>query len=347
MTALLRDEVVNCTNPKLDVFLQTSGNPVNVYSLEWRIVNASDVQVYPPSGRAVANIGVDCPTGDRIATGHYVARYTVPDLEAAELHRIDWYFKLFATSPEQKFSEEFDVHATPPGTTGEIYASVDDMRAEGVTVAQASDAQLTAILTRSSRFIDQCCARWFTARSCVLALDGSGTPTIFVDVPIVSVSGITEDGSLVEATEYVVYNRHMGGLLRPDDRNNPKIEFVASPYPSSYTKPRRWAKGSQNLRVSGVFGYTEPDGTTPTLIRRACVLLTFRDVSLLSSPDDRFAARERHRLTEERTRDQSYQLGPGRSDAMVQGRGATPWTGDAEIDSILDLYRSSLIVRCV
>ena len=86
--------------------------------------------------------------------------------------------------------------------------------------------------------------------------------------------------------------------------------------------------------VEGLFGYTEPDGTaegrTPAAIRRACILLVLRWLHPLAD-DGGFDARNRWRIIEERTRDQSYKLDR-------PGSGGGP-TGDPELDAILLRYR--------
>ena len=89
-----------------------------------------------------------------------------------------------------------------------------------------------------------------------------------------------------------------------------------------------------NVTVEGRFGYTEPDGSaegeTPPLIRRACALLVLRWLHPLA--DERgFDARNRWRVLEERTRDQSYKL-----DRLS---GALGPTGDRALDAIIARYR--------
>ena len=92
-----------------------------------------------------------------------------------------------------------------------------------------------------------------------------------------------------------------------------------------------WPRGSQNITLRGVFGYTEPDGSpsgkTPDLIRHATKLLVMRELPLLGNADQREDAQRRYRLTSERTRDQSYTL------EALKLHGA--FTGDPEIDNLL------------
>jgi hypothetical protein len=363
MPALARGQASNCSNPALDLFTAVNGVLTDVAVLEFQIFDVSDpakelvpVQVYPVTAgeRAAVVVGTLCPTGDKVSTGRFVARWTPGLSEPLGTHQVRWFFKLTGTSPEQTYREEFEVLPEATATSDVGYCFVADLRAEGVTVEQATDEQLLAIIARASRFIDKCTARYFEPRSRTIKLDGTGGSILFFDQPIIAIDSVIENGAAVSSDEFAVYNRHLSQeLLRPDDRENPKIEFsVSSSYSFTQTRAttRKWARGQQNVEIAGVFGYTDPDppsttGKTPDLIRRCCVMLSFRDVGQLSDPDGRFATRERHRISEERTRDQSYRLGPGRADLAMQGRGPTPWTGDPDIDQILDLYRAGPMVR--
>ena len=79
---------------------------------------------------------------------------------------------------------------------------------------------------------------------------------------------------------------------------------------------------------------TEPDGTpegrTPLAIRRACMLLVLGRLAPLAS-DDAFDERNRWRVLEERTRDQSIKL-----DRL--GTTAASLNGDPEVDKLLLRY---------
>ena len=59
-------------------------------------------------------------------------------------------------------------------------------------------------------------------------------------------------------------------------------------------------------------GYTEPDGSptgsTPLLIREACKRLVVREIPLLADTGRREDARQRYRIIQEKTREQSYTL---------------------------------------
>lgn len=357
MASLARGQTSNCANPVLDIFTQVNGVLTDLFSLEFQIFDVTSgvpVQVFPVAvgTREVVNVGALCPVGGKLGTGHYVGTWTVPMGENLGNHQIKWFFKLTSSSVEQIFIEEFEVLLVAASSTAG-YALVQDLRNEGVTVAQASDARLQYLIGVWSRFIDRATNQWFEPRQRVVLLDGSDTRTLFLDAPIVGITSIKMNESLVDSTSYKVYNRHLSqGLTAPDDRNNPKVEFAEASRLDRYAT-NVWARGSQNIEVAGVFGYTDvpagsssaTEGVTPDLIKRACMLLVIRDLTPLGSVEDRQAALATSRLIEERTRDQSYRLGRGRIDTIGTAGGATPWTDDPEINTILDMYRAPPVVR--
>jgi len=202
-----------------------------------------------------------------------------------------------------------------------VYATVAELRAEGVTEAQADDARLGALIDAATAEIDRFTGWFFEPRALTLTLDGRGTPSLELPVPPIRLDRL-----------------RVGGADRstaPDE-----LVVVGAPVGPGFDAPRltlragRFPRGAANVEVDGLFGCTEPDGTaegrTPPPIRRACVLLVLRGLHPLAD-DGGFDARNRWRIIEERTRDQSYKLDrPSRSGGP---------TGDPELDAILLRYR--------
>lgn len=220
-----------------------------------------------------------------------------------------------------------------------MYASVADLRAEGVTDAAASDARLESLIALAGSYIERVTGRFFEPRAQVLRVDGTGSRVLPLGHPIVRVDAILIDSSPfspgdlpIDPDFYRVYNRHLTqGLLLPDDRDHPRIELVGGEEPFPGLGRLAWPRGQQNVEVRGVFGYTEPDGSatgrTPELIRHVTKLLVLRELPLLADLDRREDAQRRWRLTSERTRDQAYTL------EALRLTGA--FTGDPEIDNVL------------
>lgn len=206
-----------------------------------------------------------------------------------------------------------------------MYASVANLRDEGVSAAQASDTRLLALIDEAGRAIDSFTGWFFGPRILTLRLDGRGTPSIEPPVPPIELTQLSVGGSTVSHP--------------PDD-----LVVIGSPVLPGFDGPRItrthgriFPKGTGNVEATGTWGYTEDDGTprgrTPVEIRRACMLLVLRWLSPLGTDDAE--ARNRWRIIEERTRDQSYKLDP------VQGYGGR-FTGDPDIDGIVARYRRPL-----
>ena len=204
-----------------------------------------------------------------------------------------------------------------------MYATVQDLRDEGVTAAQASDERLSALVAEASGFIDRATGWFFEPRELVVRLDGRGSRTVEPPVPPIRVDRLVVGG--MEVSHY------------PD-----ALVLMGAPVEAWFDGPRCtlnrgrvFPRGQGNVELSGLWGYTEPNGTelgrTPLAIRRACMLLVLRWIAPLAQEDAAGDARNRWRIVEERTRDQSYKLAPmGHSGAF---------TGDPEIDHILGRYR--------
>jgi len=204
-----------------------------------------------------------------------------------------------------------------------VYATVDDLRAEGITEAQASDSRLLALIDEASCLIDHVTGWFFEPREMVFRMDGHGVPSIEPPAPPIELSQLRVNGSEM-----------------PLDSDN--LIVIGAPVQAGFYAPRLslcngllFPSGQGNIYATGLWGYTEDDGTTtgrvPLAIRRACMLLVLRNLPLLSSEDEVADVRNRWRVIEEKTRDQSYKLDRPQSN--------TPITSDPEIDSILYRYR--------
>ena len=207
-----------------------------------------------------------------------------------------------------------------------MYATVQDLRDEGVTVAQASDDRLTALIDEASSFIVRVTGWFFEPRALVYRLDGRGAPSIEPPAPPIRVDrlAVCDTELSTDSDDLVV----VGAPVQPGF-DGPLLTL---------RRDRVFPKGRGNVEAEGVWGYTEPDGTVegrvPLAIRRACILLVLRWMASLGDEDASGDARNRWRIIEERTRDQSYKLD------RVQGSGA--FTGDPKIDGILGRFQRPL-----
>lgn len=233
------------------------------------------------------------------------------------------------------------------------YVSVQDMRDEGITTGMCADVLLQKRILSARRYIDRVTQRWFNARAMSIIMDGSASMVLTMDPPIIRVDRVfvsdqscddpQDWGEPLDRGGYRVYNRHMRGETDPDDRDSPKIQLlVDTRQPMTVGYPtltgstflgnlRVFSAGTQNIRVDGYFGYTDPDGTeygtTPDEILWVNKLLVAREFPKLGSFDTREDRTKRQRITTEWTREQGFTLekAPFKSDL----------TGDPEIDRVL------------
>jgi hypothetical protein len=205
-----------------------------------------------------------------------------------------------------------------------MYATVAELRAEGVVPTTASDARVDALLAEAGAFVDSVTGWFFEPRSLTVRMDGRGHPTLEPPFPPIRVDALAAD--------------HEGALsTAPAD-----LVVEGSPVAPCFSGPRltlrhgrRFPKGVANVTATGLWGYTEADGTltgrTPAAIRTVTMQLVLRALPLLANVDAWESARHRWRLSEERTRDQSYRLNPATLSTFV--------TGDPDIDLVLMHYR--------
>ena len=181
-----------------------------------------------------------------------------------------------------------------------MYATVDDMRSEGISPEQAGDERLGAHINEATRAIDRVTGWFFEPRAAVYRLDGRGAASIELPAPPIRLDVLAIDGDALptDPEDLVV----IGAPVQPGF-DGTRITLRHG---------RRFPRGQGNITVEGLFGYTEDDGSphgrTPLEIRRACMMLVLRGLPPLGDADGAADARNRWRILEERTRDQSYKL---------------------------------------
>ena len=221
-----------------------------------------------------------------------------------------------------------------------MYATVADLRDEGVTVAAASDTRLGRLCEEVSALIDRVTGQFFEPRTRTFRLSGRGAPTLELPVPVIRLTRVQVEYETLAGSEAAPFPFVPGAVFElPLDAATLEVRGapVGYDYGGSFVALRHgllFPRGHGNVLLEGVWGFTEddgsPEGRTPLSIRRACMLLALRNLAPLAD-DASFEARSRWRLLEERTRDQSYRLDPAKRSAPVL-------TGDPEVDVLLAPY---------
>lgn len=350
MITVVKADGSTVANPALQFVVQTAdGFLTDVAECSFQIFRGA-TQVYPASIGTKQSIDV---SAHRLGKGRYAALWDSSTATAGK-HRVKFFYKVASTDAESSFSQDFEVvdEAYPFGPQ---YATIYGMRAEGFSnTSTHPDSLLQEKIVMASSLVKKYTGRTFEPEYRTLVVSGHGSLNLLLDIPIVAVedarfvSALTS--SVVEQTAYRVFNRHLTQRLQePDDRNAPKLSIVRDDllFPSEGLHRTAaaynafsavWPRGSKNIQVKGVFGYTEPDGSfvgrTPLLIQRVTMMLAARSMSTLASPDE--DALNSGRVKRLKTKDQEieYERDP-------RDRTST-FTGDPEIDSILTAFRRPL-----
>lgn len=357
MNAIPRGGASGLDDPVLfHVAQNDKGLMVDPFSLSYAIFDVSTsarriapLQVFPLSGFQPVDLA-DAPAGDRLGKGRFLLRFAASGSAALGLYEVRTLERLTAASPEVARRGTFHVTLAPVGPG---YCTVDDLRAEGVGPEVADDLRLLEAIETAGRQIEAWTGNVFEPRYMELALAGRGSFVLLLDLPIVAIESVKIQNDFVpfdlapDETVVTVFNRHLRQrLLAPDDRQNPKIELGSrfGPYSRVYESGPRtndgsiFPRGRQNVLVRGVFGYTEPDGSstgrTPAEIRRCAMRLALREVPALTSGDAEDAA-QRGRIRSESTDGQSYSIGELAGYEVI--------TGDSEIDRVLVHYRRTVV----
>jgi len=176
----------------------------------------------------------------------------------------------------------FDVVADLFQMAYRSYISPKEVRDNGITVAQLSNARLAILIPRAIQLIERATRQPFRPVLVDAMLDGNHSPLMQLPIPIIGLEDVYMNGEDT-ATEHdwlAVYN---GANPFQDDRKNPRVKFRNSVVysssvpiwerPSDMNAVARFVAGNKNQRVIGVFGYLEEDGSAPRLITEAAYRL--------------------------------------------------------------------------
>lgn len=351
MKLVPRGVPIDGSNPELVFLHQVDGLMSDLYALTFSIWDATteEKQLAPVEVVPTTIVDVSVTSGDRLGVGRYAATWDVPGSLTPGTYEIRWVYQHVSDGPARSARERFEIVPGRGLFYGPFYCGLGELRDEGLASTEMSDARALGAIMRASMFVERVTGRFFEPRYQTLLASGSGREALLLESPIIGIDDVSFESSYESAGSLLddesalrVFNRHLVG--GPDDRISPKIELYTdfgAPFVPSLGY--RFGRGAKNIRVRGVFGYTDfngsPWGATPEDIRRVTQMLVIRDVAKLRDTDGREDARLRGRLVSERTRDQSYQLTSAKELGL-----ATGITGDPEIDQVLLAYRSSMAI---
>lgn len=257
-----------------------TGHLYDPATVEFRIIDLSDnSQVFPVSGYE------DVTTDGRVDTGVYYAFDTgtatgwAPKSDATVgAHRIDWRFTDADNEVVTRtWSQRFDVYTAGVEIPYWTYVTPNDVRVHADS-SMISDARVVELIERVQQYIERECRQPFRPVRHTIKFDGNGGLIFPCPVPIIGVDELMLNYSTSAASHdsYEVYNATTlsadPGWRPRDNRKNPKIKLHGGRGSIfDMNGSTRFIVGTRPHSLKGVFGYVEPDGNTPALIRDAAL----------------------------------------------------------------------------
>jgi hypothetical protein len=227
------------------------------------------------------------------------------------------------------------------------YVTLKEARDEGVPDTIENGALLAA-LKRQSEFIDRATGQWFESRALALTLDGNQSSTLMLPVPIIKLEALyinSDFTNKLDPSLYVVYDRR--DAMR-DDRRNPMIKLGGNRM-TIFDSPgfrlgTLFIQGTQNQRLEGTFGFVEPDGTTPDLIKRAVLKLAIKQLQPSSTGTlwDEVAAGAGFQGTVTSETTDGHSIAYNAFQYKPMRAGLNGYTNDAEVDAIIALFKAPI-----
>jgi len=319
-------EASSADNPLLPFFYQANGFLADIYALTYEVFALHKPADY---GTAVAS-----GTGTKVSTGYYIAPLD-PDASSLKAgpHEIVWTYTVADGDVAKKVSYYFEVLNPLYFRRGNDYVAYASSSAKYMSKKEVQDRQ--SALLYAGREIDRVTQRFFFPKYMTMRVQMRPKATnMLLDLPVIALSAIEVISTEVlgaTSSEYEmdndylrVFNRHLAGLLSPDDRTNPKITFANTGNPSQGFGPPEFPRGNLNLNVTGVFGYTDPDGgpfgRVPAVLEEVTEALAKRRLGIgAGAMADPFAGQP-GRIKSARTRSQAVSFDTSQSkDAIITG----------------------------
>jgi hypothetical protein len=348
MPGIVQGEISNKDNPLLFFCYQDEGILRDLAELSWVI--------YPyGSGTATALHGT-CDVTPETGTDWLSAGVYAPTVNSATLsvgaYEIVWIYKYQPGDAAKKCSYFFEVLTPGAWRTGAQYSGYMPSGNEaltGFTIAQQHKA-----INIASRDLERICGRYFFPKyTTILQSVRPRSSVATLDIPIIGINQLAIDSILVYMTtpsyynldvgNVKVFNRHLSGYTAEDDRDNPKIVIATagSNDDRNAVTIGSFPGGTKNLRIRGVFGYTEPDGSpmgcTPELLTDVLINMTYKRLTDPTGTD--VSTWSPSRIASAKTRDQAITFATN-SGSSSSGSSAADdaLTGNARLDDIIDRY---------
>jgi hypothetical protein len=342
MPGLVRTEASSTDNPILPFFYQEDGLMRDVAALRFEVYSNSTGAL---KASGVVNLLPSSSGGHRLSTGYYVAPLapSVLNLEVGPCEII-FYFRTALANPERAEVYFFEILDPKHFRISSRYVSYAPSSHPSLDNYKLEERQQA--LRDASREVERLTGRIFFPKYMEMPVSVQPkSKSLWIDQPLVGINGITiEQEGIVTSTlqsydldtsSIKVFNRHLSYVLSPDDRQNPKITFADVGSSSDLVGLSYFPRGDKNVKIKGVFGYTDPDGSpigeVPKPLQDVVVMLAAKALKDPLAED--IYSQASGRIKKAKTRDQEIQF-----DTSAISAYSADMTGDARIDSILLAY---------
>jgi hypothetical protein len=222
--------------------------------------------IHDPGGTLINKVAVTpFSESHKIGTGRYAILSGATTTWNVGTHRAVCQYQMVEGGPTYTQSIEFEILDASDWATGALYTGYATTRrliADAFVGASFGRPKLHRHIDRVSRLIESWTSRFFGPKYLVVYLDGPIGPNLHFEEAIIALEQIqavykirSGTGVLEEQTYdydpsmFQVYNRHLDGLLSPDDRKDPRVVRLDGDF---------WPDATSCLKVAGVFGFTDP-----------------------------------------------------------------------------------------
>lgn len=255
-----------------------------------------EFRVLDPSG-AVSIDWTDVTSSGRKDVGVYYAPFTPANGATVGTWSIEWRWTDSEDETlEQTWSQSFDIYTLGFGVPYWTYVTPRQIRDEGMDTTTLPDLRMVTLIRLAQAFIERECRQPFRPVRSAIDFNGNGSALQLLPMPILGVEYLRINRSTLDLdhAQYAVYaSPFLGtdpGYLPKDNRRNPRVKLVRGLSPSPFRAGRftdrastgRFYPGAKAHRIKGVWGFLEPDGTTPLLIQNAALRLVLATATLMA-----------------------------------------------------------------
>jgi len=347
MRGLVPGEQSSTTNPVLQLFCRSAEFLTDLYEGTFRIES-----ILTPGAAPVVKVAAT-PFDSTHKLG--IGRYMIPTGDTASwtkgTHRAVCLYAMESGGKTYTQVIEFEILDSATFASGAGFSAYASSLAMLSVQALSTKtvAELQQNLSDNSRRIEQWTRRFFEPRYQRIRISGTRTISLRLNEAIIAIEDVYAYAKYSTGEEWYAirnhgsfqaFNRHLDGLLSPDDRKDPRLEMISDSYIDNepiYTFD--WPYGHQNIEVRGVFGYTDPEGDesggrvligrTPRVLSQVLTALVYR--SLLDPTLSDLTRQSPGSIKSMSTRAQSIAFGGGGVAAGVDAG----MSGDPIIDRML------------